>query len=227
MYREDQDALLARADSATREAERLRQENEAMRLAIAAKASQALQHAQASEALYRGGDLTRISFEERARLARHELRAFPVWAAGVLHFITFGLWSLIHFSSMHDRLPQASRTDPSAGKAIGFQFIPYYNLYWIFFNSLRLCDRMTLQYRLRNRRGGAPRGLVLAASVTTVIPYVNVLVAFPILWTIAACRLQATVNEIAAMPPDSWDLFVEHCDSCHRASVPDGTLPPG
>jgi hypothetical protein len=49
----------------------------------------------------------------------------------------------------HDRLPQIERDDPSAAKAIGLSFLPYYNLYWVIFNTMRLTDRINLQYRLR------------------------------------------------------------------------------
>jgi hypothetical protein len=107
----------------------------------------------------------------------------------------------------HDRMPRAAHNDPSAAKAIGFQFIPYYNLYWTFFNALRLCDRLTLQLKLRGLRERAPRGMVLAACILTVIPYVN-MIAIPILWTIAACMLQSTVNRVASLSPMAWDATV-------------------
>ena len=103
-----------------------------------------------------GDAVGKIALAERARLAAHSLRPFPVWLVGVLNLITFGLFPFIHFGLMHDKLPKAASNDPSAGKAIGFQFIPYYNLYWIFFQSLRLCDRLTLQLKLRGRQDRAP-----------------------------------------------------------------------
>jgi hypothetical protein len=205
MYRDDQEALHARVDSVEREAEQLRKENEAMRRAVASQPSHAVSTlAMTPDRVYSALDPRRLPLEERARLAQHALRPFPVWVVGVLNVLTFGLFPMIHFGLMHDRLPRAASNDPSSGKAIGFQFIPYYNLYWMFFSALRLSDRLTLQFRIRGLQGAAPRGVVLAACICSVIPYVNILM-LPILWTIAACMLQATVNEIAALPLDSWD----------------------
>jgi hypothetical protein len=206
MYRDDSEALHARADAATAEVDRLRRENEAMRIAVANQghpviSTLAMQPAQ----VYGWLDPAQLPLVERSRLANHQLRQFPVWATGILNFITFGLFGLIHFGLMHDRLPRAAHNDPSAGKAIGFQFIPYFNLYWVFFNSLRFCDRLTMQYRVRGIRRSAPRGLATAASIFTVIPYLNILIGIPIMWTITTCMLQHSVNEIAALPPTSWD----------------------
>ncbi|HEU4729522.1 MAG TPA: hypothetical protein VFT22_16595, partial [Kofleriaceae bacterium] len=67
---------------------------------------------------------------------------------------------------------------------------------------------LSLQLRLRGLREQAPRGIVLAACIVTVIPYVNLVVAFPILWTIAVCMLQATVNRVARLSPSEWDASV-------------------
>lgn len=212
MYRDDREALQARAESATREAEVLRRENEAMRRAVAGQASYTVSTlAMPPASVYSALDIRQLPLEERARLARHELRGFPVWLIGILNVLTFGLFPLIHFGLMHDRLPRAANNDPSSGKAIGFQFIPYYNLYWVFFSALRLCDRLSLQYRIRGIQRSAPRGLILAACILTVIPYVNIFIGLPIVWTIAVCLLQASVNDLATMGPDSWD-----------ASLPEG-----
>lgn len=209
MYRDDQEALQQRADALTREAERLRQENEAMRQAVGRMAPVApttgMTVALPPNAAYQLVDLRMLPLEERARLAAHSVRPFPVWLVGLLNVLTFGLFPLIHFGMLHDRLPRASHNDPSAGKAIGFQFIPYFNLYWVFFSALRLCDRLTLQLKLRGRTARAPRGLALAACVLTVIPYVNVLIGIPILWTITVCMLQSTVNQVAQLSPSEWD----------------------
>jgi hypothetical protein len=222
MYRDDQEALLERADSATREAEQLRRENAAMRKAVAGQSSHTVTTlTMPPSAVYSALDLRLLPLEERARLAAHDLRAFPVWLVGILNVLTLGLFPLIHFGLMHDRLPRAASNDPSAGKAIGFQFIPYYNLYWVFFSALRLCDRITLQYRLRGLSRGAPRGLVLAACVLTVIPYVNIFIGLPIVWTIAVCLLQMSVNEAAAFRHDDWDATqLEGATSAPVAFIP-------
>jgi len=135
--------------------------------------------------------------DQRERYMAHSLRTFPVWAVGVLNVFTLGIFNLIHFGLMHDRLPRVAHDDPSAGKAIGFQFIPFFNYYWIFFNSLRFTDRINLQYRLRGRPDRVPRGFVMACCIVFVIPYIGALVGLLVLWTIAACMLQTAVNELA------------------------------
>jgi hypothetical protein len=209
MYRDDHEALQARADAAAREVEKLRRENEAMRIAVANQGHPVITTlAMVPAHVYGGLQATALPLAERSRIANHQLRRFPVWATGILNVITFGLFGLIHFGLMHDRLPRTASNDPSAGKAIGFQFIPYFNLYWLFFNGLRLCDRMTMQFRVRGIPRSAPRGLVLAASVLTVIPYVNIVIGIPIMWTITTCMLQHTVNQIAALPPASVEPTV-------------------
>jgi hypothetical protein len=205
MYRDDQEALLQRAESAAREVERLQRENEAVRTAVARVGAHGVTRlALPPQAAYELIDIHSLPLEERARLAAHSVKRFPVWAVGVLNVLTFGLFPLIHFGMIHDRLPRAAHNDPSASKAIGFQFIPYFNLYWIFFSARRLCDRLTLQFRLRALPDSAPKGLLTAACVLTVIPYAN-LIGIPILWTIGACVLQSKVNRVAELGRTTWD----------------------
>ncbi len=217
-YRDDREALQHRADAVAREAEQLRAENAAIREMVGKEQGFLLPTSLPPGAVYRM-DIRALPLAERARLAAHTVRPFPVWAAGLLNIVTLGLFSLIHFGLQHDRLPRAAHNDPSAGKAIGFQFIPYYNLYWIFFNSMRLCDRLTLQLRLRGRTDKAPRGLMIAACIVTVIPYLGLL-ALPILWTVVACMLQATVNKVAALSPTEWDATPSPYDQPGQTSSP-------
>ncbi len=205
MYQDDREAWFQRADDATRQADQLRRENEAMRNAMAVQPYAPPTYAVLPPGVvYPNLDIRTLPLPERARLANHGLTRFPVAATVILNILTFGLFGLIHFGRMHDRLPMAASNDPSTARSIGFQFIPYYNLYWVFFNSLRLCDRLDLQLKLRGRRRRAPRGLTLGTCVVSVIPYVNLL-ALLLLWPIVAGRLQSAVNEIAELPPGDWD----------------------
>ncbi len=194
MFRDDRDALIHQHESLTREAERLRAENAAMREQILA-AERGSQPA-ALRSVYTM-DPAELTPGERAALAQHRLTAFPVWAMVALTLLTFGFFPLIRFGLDHDKLPKAHPSDPSSGRAIGFTFIPYFNLYWVFFNSLRLADRLNLQFKLRGEEPGVSRGLMITCSVFSVIPYLNVLLA-PILWTFGASSLQRAVNRLAA-----------------------------
>jgi hypothetical protein len=219
-YRDDSDAARARADAATAEAERLKRENDAMRRAMAQPPPQAyppqgypmmpyapgymMQAEYPAEMLYKG-DVRALPIPERARLAQHQIRPFSVFGAIVLHYITFGLFSWIHFSVMHDKLPKAATNDPSAGKAIGFSFIPYFNLYWVFFNALRLTDRLSLQFKLRGLADRAPKGMATAACIVGIIPYIGWAIGYLITWPILVGMLQSSVNKVAALPPTSFD----------------------
>jgi hypothetical protein len=209
MYQDDKEAMYQRADAATREAERLRRENEAMRNAMVVQ-----QHVPPTFAVlpptmvYPHLDVRSLPLPERARLAQHSLKRFPVAATIILNWLTLGIFGFFHFSLMHDRMPAAASNDPSGGKAVGFQFIPYFNLYWIFFNSRRLCDRLNLQFRLRGQPDQAPKGAMTAACIFTVIPYIGWLLGYLFMWPIAAGRLQAAVNRAAELPQGSWDPTV-------------------
>ncbi len=97
---------------------------------------------------------------------------------------------------MHDRIPKLRQDDPSAVKAICFYLIPFFNLYWMFFEKLHICDRINEQRRMAGLPETAPRGLAIAYCIVGIIPYLNILVAFPILGPIYYGSLRASVNEL-------------------------------
>jgi hypothetical protein len=220
MYRDDGEAMHHRNDALAREVEALKSENLAIREVANAHVPPAHYAAPVPYGpLMYMTDVSVIPLQERARLANHAVRGkFPVWLTGLLNILTFGLFPMIHFGLLHDRLPRASHNDPSSAKAIGFQFIPYFNFYWIFFSALRLADRLNLQLRLRGERKLVSRGLLIAACVLTVIPYINLVIGIPIMWTIASCMLQARVNRIAELDPRDWDA--------RTGLLTDGQYPP-
>lgn len=126
----------------------------------------------------------------------HSLTTFSPGMLLLLHFLTCGMYTIyVHFGLMHDRLPVRRSDDPSTGKAIGFLFIPFYNLYWIFFVNLRLIDRINEQRQAAGLPPDAPRGLALTTCIMMVIPYVNIL-AILIMVPIYAAVLQGNVNEL-------------------------------
>jgi hypothetical protein len=122
---------------------------------------------------------------------------FPVAVTILLHFVTCSIFGHIWFNLMHGKLPQTRPDDPSAGKAVGFLFIPFFNYYWIFFTYVRLCERLDAQ---RVRYGLPPsnlKGMAIATCIVTVIPYINILIALPIMQPIFFGMLQSTVNQLA------------------------------
>jgi hypothetical protein len=192
MYRDERDAMLTRLDALNRTEEM----NEAL--------TRELLELRRAASIQPSGDpylnVQQLGPAERAALGAHQLDSFPVWAAGLLHFVTFGLFSIIFYGIQQGRMPRASHNDPTTAQAIGYQFIPFFNLYWTFFNPLRLCDRITFQYRLRGRDEEAPRGLMLASAVCSMIPYANV-VSMLVLWPIATCLLQSKINRLNELGP--------------------------
>lgn len=83
-------------------------------------------------------------------------------------------------------LPPMARTTQngrmvSPGQAVGFLFVPFFNLYWYFVVSMGLCDALNRQLAAYGSPKRAPRGLALAASIVQVIPYVNLGLG-PLLW---------------------------------------------
>ncbi|MEI6415365.1 MAG: GYF domain-containing protein, partial [Pseudomonadota bacterium] len=75
----------------------------------------------------------------------HQLTTFPVALAILLHYATFGIFTLVWLNLMHGKMCRVRPDDPSAGKALGFCFIPFFNYYWIFFTYRRLCLRIDEQ----------------------------------------------------------------------------------
>jgi hypothetical protein len=128
----------------------------------------------------------------------HILTSFSTPLAIVLHFLTCGLFTLIHFGLMHDALPRVRQDDPSAGKAIGFMFIPFFNIYWVFFAYLRLIDRVNEQRAWAGLPPTEIKGLFITAMVCCLIPWVNIIAAF-VLQPIWMGMLRASVNELVAV----------------------------
>lgn len=207
MYRDDQEAALQRAETATRENEQLKRENEAMRQALVYQPSAPPAYAMMQPAaIYPNLDPRMLPIPERARLANHSLQRFSAVGAVLLDFFTLGIFGFFYYPFKHDHLPVAASNDPSGSKAFWYQFIPYFNVfYWTFFKHRRLCDRLDLQLRLRGLPNAAPKGLLTAISILNIIPYVGWAVNWLFLWPIANARLQSTINRVAALPPTQFD----------------------
>lgn len=125
----------------------------------------------------------------------HHLTSFPVAAVILLHYATCGLFSLIWLNLMHGKLPRVRSDDPSAGKAIGFCFIPFYNLYWIFFTYRRLCLRIDEQRDLYGLPRSSLSGMATTACIFQIIPYVN-LIGYAIISPIFIGQVQSSVNQL-------------------------------
>ena len=194
MYRHDRDALSSEVHGLRHELDRMQAENHAMRGAMMMRGPMPI----LDKTVYQAGRSMWLSPGDRAAFSYHHLEETSVAVVALLHCLTLGIYSLIHFSLMHEKLPRVAHDDPSSGKAIGFTFIPYFNFYWIFFNSLRLTDRLNFQFELRGLPHEINRGIPMVASICSVIPYANILLA-PIMWLVNAIHMQQAVNRLAQL----------------------------
>ncbi len=126
----------------------------------------------------------------------HQLTTFPVAAAVLLHFLTLGIFTLVWLNLMHGKMGRVRDDDPSAGKAVGFCFIPFFNLYWLFFTYRRLCLRLDEQRGLYALPPGNLRSLATTACIFQVIPYANLLLGYTIITPIFIGMMQSSVNQL-------------------------------
>lgn len=127
----------------------------------------------------------------------HQLTSFPVVAVILLHYCTCGIFSLVWLNLMHGKLPRVRSDDPSAGRAVGFCFIPFFNLYWIFFTLRRLSLRVDEQRELYGLPPRRLRGLATTACIFQVIPWINILIGYTIITPIYLGLMQSSVNQLA------------------------------
>ena len=139
----------------------------------------------------------KIPKDQKEDLVRHGFfSTFPVAVVVILHFLTFGLFTTIYMGLKHSKLPLIKHDDFSAGKAIGFLFIPFFNIYWYFVFWLRLVDRINFQHKLRNQPELIPKALMITTLILALIPYANMVGVF-ILMPICVGLIQSACNKLA------------------------------
>ena len=140
---------------------------------------------------------------------KHSLTAYPVSLVLLFNFLTIGIFGAIRMNLMHGRLPRTRPNDPSAGRAIGFLFIPCFNLYWFFFTFLRLAERLNEQRRLYGLPRAPLSGMALAFCIGHVAVGLLIAFVFPaglyinpwslIIGTLFFTVVQGAVNEIVEL----------------------------
>jgi hypothetical protein len=116
-------------------------------------------------------------------------------------FIGYFVLVLVWIYKSWEMLPPALRmtgsgTFVSPGQAVGYLFIPFYNLYWYFVVSVGLCHAYNRVLAGYNSPKRASTGLATAAAVVQVIPYINFVVA-PILWLVFMFNVDGAKREYA------------------------------
>jgi hypothetical protein len=118
-------------------------------------------------------------------------------AAIPLHVLALVFW-YIHLHRLWSAIPESSRST-SPGKAVGFLFIPCFNLYWVFRAYVSLVSDIT---RVSGSRG--PEGLAISLailhilSVLAFIPWVGsmFLIADYVVWLLFVLGVTKQANEM-------------------------------
>ena len=106
---------------------------------------------------------TTLTPDQVEELKQNQLTSFStVWVV-VLSIVTFGIFNIIYYGLMQDRLPKVKPDDPSTGKFIVLLIIPFVNLVFTFIYWPRLADRINFQYRLRGQPAPVDRGKIVPA----------------------------------------------------------------
>jgi hypothetical protein len=146
----------------------------------------------------------------------HQLTTFPVALAVLLHYLTFGIFTMVWLNLMHGKISRVRADDPSAGKAVGFCFIPFFNLYWIFFTYRRLCLRIDEQRDLYGLPPSNLRGLATTSCIFQLIPYINLMIGYTIITPLFIGVMQSSVNQ----------LVRTSATTVPRTSLPASSVPP-
>jgi hypothetical protein len=135
-----------------------------------------------------------------AEAPAHQLNAFPAFGAVLLSmFVPF--FSLIFYGIAHGQLPRRRPDDPSTGRAIGFMFIPFFNIYWTCFFWVRLCTRINDELARAGQPPAAPRALIITMlwmMLGMFIPLLNILVmiALGVMSIVFIALLQSSINTL-------------------------------
>jgi hypothetical protein len=144
-------------------------------------------------------NVAQLSEEQRLPYSQHQLQEFPTWAVIVLSIVTLGIFGVVYHGMKHSKLPKVRPDDFGAGKAIGFLFIPFFNLYWTFVFWNRLADRINFQYKLRAAPPPVSRDLAIWTNITGIAGSFIFFtwLAWPILACISAAQIQNAANDLA------------------------------
>jgi len=132
------------------------------------------------------------------------IKVVPPASAVVFTIITLGIYQIFWLHRVFTELHARGSTETTPGKAVGFHFIPFFNLVWIFIVWKRLGDAIAREYV--NARLPAPgTGVLWLGPIAGLLGLVELSappVAFVrlILLPIAIANGQRWLNELAALP---------------------------
>lgn len=135
---------------------------------------------------------------------QHRLVPFETAVVVILGIVTLNIFTVIYHGLKHSRLPKVRPDDFSAGRAIGFLFIPFFNFYWIFVFWTRLVQRINFQFKLRGQLPPVAEELGVAVAILTILSMIPVLgivtaaVNWLILLPILSAQIQSAANRLTA-----------------------------
>ncbi len=123
--------------------------------------------------------------------------------AAVVHLVfIYKIWQ--HIADEH------ARTTP--GKAVGFLFIPFFNLYWIFqvlWGFAKDCNSYIERHSINTNK--LPEGLFVACAILllcSVVPFVGV--AFAVVFAIVISKTCDTINAFGEITDQSEPVLLLH-----------------
>jgi hypothetical protein len=118
---------------------------------------------------------------------------------GLLCLTVYAVFIFVWIRQSWSMLPVPARRTATGkaitpGAAVARLFIPFYNYYWVFVQSVGLCDALNRQLVALGVAKRAPRGLAIAASIFQLIPYVNLGLG-PVFWLLYIFLVDAAKAE--------------------------------
>ena len=139
-----------------------------------------------------------------------EIKVVPVANAVIFVILTFGIYHLFWLGRIFTELHSRRATTITPGKAVGFLFIPFFNLVWVFMVWKEIGDAISRQYVSAGLRPPgtavvwlAPVSLILGLVLNIAAPplgSVIILILLPISMGLA----QSWMNELATIPVGSF-----------------------
>jgi len=108
---------------------------------------------------------------------------------------------------------QGTTARTSSGKAVGFLFIPFFNIYWTFIAYVGLASDANKYAESQRLNSRISYSLAVTACILLLIPYINLISI--ILFTVLTYQMASFHNEVI----NKWDVLTEHPDTTKANNV--------